>query len=195
MKTEFTFDELSDRAKDRVRDWVADYDWWHYTIHDWESKLKAEYGFVDAQIYFSLGYSQSDYVHINGAISLMKLLEQKPDLFPDNLALRYMVEQGQSFVLVVRNSSLVHDFDVSFIASPGGMFDGADPDDVRNIAMESADELTATLQELVKNLSHEIYVALRDEDEYQHSDECVREACDANDYVFDEDGRIILTSK
>ena len=81
----YKYNELSEKAKERVREWYVssgmDYDWYGFTIDDLKSQ-GVEKGLDVDEINFSGFYSQGSYASWNGSIRLLDFLDAH--LTPDD---------------------------------------------------------------------------------------------------------------
>lgn len=186
----YTFDELSDRAKEKARDWwregALNYEWWEFVYAD--AKNVAElFGLDIEHIWFSGFASQGDgacfeggYRYKKGALAAVKAYApQDTDLHDIVKALQDA--QRKAFYKLGANTahrgryyhSWCMDVDVCNLDDRWRDI-GTLEDDVRDALRDFADW---------------IYKQLETEYEYQMSDEQVDETIRANEYTFTEDGK------
>ena len=199
----YTFEELPEKAKDRVREvyCAPDYSWWEYTYEDVKENLAPERGVSIDDITFDLG--QGGFAAWDGHMDLRKVL---PLLFdkPEDAA---KLEILQVLVLNANLESLVQvqhsnrrsgvrventDFfcvegdDEDTVDIPDSPFHGADVGNlftaIGGWAFDS--ELDTMLQRYAEDIADTIYKQLDDEYEYLCSDERITE----RDGVFTWDG-------
>ncbi len=202
-KTIFTFDELSDRAKEKARDWY---------IEGIESQDVAEYVLEDAaticdllgidlstrtvtlmdkstrqepQIYWSGFSSQGDgacfagrYSYTKGSVKAIKDHAPKDNEL-HRIATELQSVQRQHFYKL--SASLRHTGHYSHSHS---VSIDVDTDGTRPVTSDDED----TVKEALRDLMDWIYRQLQTEYEYQTSDAQVTEAIIGNEYEFDEDG-------
>lgn len=179
----FTFDELSDHAKEKARDWYReggfDYDWWD-AIFDDSRTIGTILGFViddrRGGIAFSGFSSQGDGASFTGSwcapkapVKTMKAYapadEKLHKLARDAWAIVQRMtkdERADSFA-VYRSGREVH---------PGCM-------ECEHVGVK----------ELARDFAHWIYRSLEREWDYMNSNEQVDESILANEYTFTEEGR------
>jgi hypothetical protein len=199
----YTFDELSDKAKAKARDWwlscrdASDYD---SVIEDF-AQIAGLMGFDflthtiktyggatrdEPNIWWSLGYVQGDYAgfearyrYAKGGVAAVKAYAPQDETL-HAIAESLQAMQQRNFWQI---SALIRfddrrGFTMAETLKDGSYMYGSD-------AETAAEE---TIREACKDLSHWLYDNLRREDEYQTSDENVAEAMEANEYTFREDG-------
>lgn len=180
-KTVFTFDELDERAKDRVRSKVYE----NLFLDSYEEDAKRqieEAGFTDAEFNYSLSSSQGDGVSFTGNVDVPLFrrihgLEQK-----------YLHLYNVLNVNLRRTSShYVHSGSVETEYELTDTPEGMTEEDAEKLAQEFVTEVDSIRVDLCKKLEKQGY----EEIEYQTSDEAIRESAEANDYKFDAGGNII----
>jgi hypothetical protein len=192
----FTFDELSDSAKEKARDWYREgnlsFDWWEsvYEMADTAGKLLGididRKGRNSSQpaIWFSGFYHQgsfcyieADYKHAKGAVKAIKQeFPQDSDLH--SIAERLQAEQKPCFYKLgarmesqYRNGQSVEVFHTEEL--------------YKDIGKQEEE-----LRDILRDFSSWIYSALEKEYEYLNSDSFIDEGIAANEYQFTEDGEI-----
>lgn len=201
MRTEevsiYTFEELSDKAKVRAREWyregALDYDWWD-GIYDDASRIFAILG-IDSQkpvklmngstrydpaIWFSGFWSQGDGACFTGSYAYAKASARAIARYaPQNMVLQRIgrdlmnVQKRNRYGItanITKTGLYEHEHSVSIDV------DGCNADDQKAVA------------ELLRDLMRWIYRALEKEHEYLMSDECVDETIVSNEYEFTADG-------
>ena len=156
----YTFDELSDRAKERAMNWLLDtiYDWWESTYEDAANVGLKLTGFdIDRGNYCSGEYITS----------------------AEDTATRIVKEHGESRETYKTASA--------YLASLATLNAKEVTEDNEDELDEEREELD---QELLKELLEDYLVILRKDYGYQTSEEAARETCEANEYEFDENGKI-----
>jgi hypothetical protein len=200
-KTEFKFSELSEKAKEKAREWYRE-----CVSQDWEPDLDdaatclSYLGFeVNKESYstrvgtrqrwaisYSIGYCQSDFADFAAewkaeAIDMAGLLAYAPI----DTELHKMCARAMALMLR-------HPLAVGAVRrrNHGGSeceYAYRNPDDGQ--AVDDVDfALQHDLEAIAKDICAWLYKQLRDEYEYQTSDEQVIEGIEANEYDFDEDG-------
>lgn len=206
-KTLFTFDELSDEAKEKAREW-----WREIEAQDWNG---AECVFEDACavapilgiefdtrpvklmgggtrhdpiVYYSGFWSQGDGACFEGSYGYAKGASKAiREYAPQDKTLHAIadglqrVQKDHFYKLVARMTHSGHYYNSGCMT----VAVEDDRDSYRDIG--ESEEL---IKCLVRNFADWIYSRLRDEYEYTMTDENVDEAIRINEYEFDESGRI-----
>jgi hypothetical protein len=169
MRTEtiniYKFDELSDRAKDRARDWWREgalhYDWWDCTYED------------AAQIGLKItGFDTGRSCEIEG--DFIGTAEESAD--------KILAEHGDRCDTWAEANAYKKTL-AEFMATAEKDEDG----ELATYALEADKEDID--KEFLRALLEEYLSTLRKEEEYQLSDEVAEEMLVANDYEFTEDGK------
>jgi hypothetical protein len=195
-KTEFTFDELDDRAKDRVRMWfsdrLGDYEWWDCCEADFKQTAK-EQGFDVDKTYWSGFSCQGDGASFDGSFRVEG--KEAEDLLNGTDLRRWTLIKADAalehgIVLVLGVGATIKD---SFARDIDIFTDLDIPDELVDVFDKFTweAEVSDTVSELAHDISHDYYKSLREEYEYQTSDEAISEACEANEWKFDEDGNAV----
>lgn len=211
MKTKtitlYDFDELSDDAKQKARDWLRrcqadDQDWADFTIQDAETicgilGIELDYRSVplmngktrrEPQIYYSGFWSQGDGACFTGRYSYAKgcaknIREHAPQdqelhRIADGLT---ALQKGYGYGLQATLTKIDHHYQHEHTIR----IDVEIPD---RPAREIAKGDWEALIDLLRALMRWIYKQLEAEYEYQNSDEQIDETIRANEYTFTEDG-------
>ena len=193
-KTIYTFDELSDEAKERaIADWNhdgLDYDWWEYVVDD-AKEIGKLMGIQIKNIYFSGFSSQGDgacfegyYAHGKGSVKAVKAYApqdrelhqiardlsraQRPYFYGLEASVRHQGHYNHEFCTVI-NVGDRRDY--------------------------PADDLSAgqeDITEVLRDFMRWIYKRLELEYEYLTSEEQVAETFMANDYEFTAAGKMVF---
>ena len=212
----FKYDELSESAQQKAREWYLesmDYEWWEGV---YESAIEdgKEKGFYIDKIYFSGFCSQGDGASWVGQVDVRQWLEEN---YPDSIGLSawcQLIQEGivSKFSNVVANNSHychestmqfsdvedvadVYEDDVEMILPSifKGMevqhlFDIIDTDP--NCHLKSTEGITQAITESGRAYARDIYQRLREEYDYLCSEEMMLDHFNCNDYFFDSDGRL-----
>jgi len=180
----YTFDELSDKAKERARDWYkTDYPasgWWE-CAYDNAREAFALFGVETSDISFSGFWSQGDGASFTGDFRA-SLISPAADLaaeFPTDETLR---------VLHARLTAINHPEDTRVTITRYGNYVHS-----RTMYMNDADEYSRDdereLLSILRSLANWLYGLLESEYDYLVSNECVDESILSNGYHFTIDGK------
>ena len=202
-KTVYFFNELSDDAKEKARNWyrngALDYEWWDCTFEDAKTCL-ALLGFTVNKIFFCGFSSQGDGACFEGswcadAVRPLDLKSHAPkDVELHRLAdeLNYLaLKFPQARLSVKHQGHYYHKYETAFNVDTGT----EDPDDMEypspayNAARKAEQETEEALIEASRDAMHWIYRQLENEYNYLNSDEQVDESIIANEYEFTKAGR------
>lgn len=196
----FTFDELSDSAKEKARQWwrecsVGD-SFWSECIED-EAKEQGENMGLDINnIYFSGFYSQGSGACFKGTwhacdVKAGETAKEWGDSPPTTEIKRIASEfeelaraWPESSFSVEHRGHYSHEFCTYFDVSLG-----EDADNNEEVSPEQWREASDSLIKTARDYMRWIYKQLEKEYEYQNSDECVDENILANDFTFLENGK------
>lgn len=215
--TVYTYNELSDKAKERARNWYRegnlDYDWWDCLYEDFGERAQ-ELGIdlgqkpvlmmngktrYDPEIYFSGFYHQGSGSSFSGtwradAMNINKLKADCPTdkelhRIADSLA-ECAREDGEATATI----SAKRDHWIEVIVEDGHtlmeQWEALDPASAEytQIAQGCQDREDA-ITEALRDFNHWMYRCLEQEYDWLNSDEQVEDAIMANAYEFTEDGQ------
>lgn len=213
----YTFDELSDHAKEKARDWFReghlDYEWWE-SIYDDAATIGAILGLdlnqkpvklmngsirYDPEIYFSGFYHQGsgssygatwDASKVQPAKALADHAPQDKELARiHSVLIRLAQENPELYATVKPNGDNWLTIDVTHGETRDELINNLDYKSAEYDKENAADgEREKTLTEALKDFNHWIYKQLQSEYEWQNADEQVDESIHANEYEFTEDG-------
>lgn len=186
----YTFDELSDQAKEKARDWwlegALDYEWWEFVYAD-ATNVAELFGLDIEHIWFSGFCSQGDgacfegrYRYKKGALAAVKAYAPQDTDLHDIVKALQAAQRKAFYKLGATTKHRGHYYHSGCMSVDVCNLDdrwrdiGALEDDVKDALCWFADW---------------IYKQLETEHEYQTSDEQVDEAIRANQYTFTEDGK------
>ncbi len=194
-KEVFKFEELSDRAKDEVRHWLSDWDYFEWEYEDFARmaeilgieidtrpiKLMGGGYRSEPKIFWSLSYSQSDYLvfegryrYAKGAVKRMKAETNDETLI--GIAEALQAAQRPYFYRLEAVMSTRRDYMVVEVMDREDSYR-----EIPDTEVESA----------MRDFAQWMYKCLQTEYEYRNSDEYIKETCDANNYEFDSNGRYV----
>jgi hypothetical protein len=162
----YKFDELSDKAKDKARDWWKEvalgYEWWDFIYEDAERVGLKITGF---DLYRSCGATGEFF------------------LCPVEVAGRIKENHGETCE--------TYAIATAFLKEREAFMDGAEKDEYGDLATYKLEgELEDIEEDFLKSLLEDYALMLQREYEWRREDEQVEEEIRANDYEFTEAGEI-----
>lgn len=208
--TVYQFDELSERAKERAREWyrngALDYDWWGQVyeqageaadllgldICQKPVKLMSGKTRMDPSIWFSGFYCQGSGSAYDGTWYARDLASEKLKAeWPKDTALHTIADalrkvkdtfpRAFAYVKSCRDTSI--DVEVTLYEA-----DAYDEEEEKEPTQEVYSEHEEMVIEALRDFNHWIFRSLEQEYEYLNSDEQVDESIRANEYEFTEEG-------
>jgi hypothetical protein len=189
QSSDYTFSELSDKAKDKAREYHHDAymsdGFWHGCIIDDAKEVGKILGFDIEDIYFSGFSSQGDGASWAGGYEYAKGAPDKVASYTGNDAELIRIAHG------LQDIQRRHFYKLRASVSRAGYYchshtmradveDCTDPSDAEK-----------DLLELFRDFADWIYKNLREEYDFMTSDPVIEEAFDANGVAFDADGNIV----
>lgn len=192
----YTYDELSPKAKERVKQMFLDWRGEDGDIfkENCENSLAEMFPNSDLTVQYSVSYSQGDGFNTYGTLSIKDLLNADVSKYPLNDS-GITALANKDAILAACDKADVYDIDLEENRRYGySLADRLEvvPNDDENLT----DEDTALLSDL-ENFAREVMEAINSKFEnngynyfYEMSEEEVRDMADANDYEFTEDGEL-----
>lgn len=193
----YTYDELSDEAKKKVKDlflsWRADAD----TFTDGcEITLTELFPNSDLKVQYSLSYSQGDGFNTYGKLKVDDLLNVDTSMYPLNQASGIAVSENKEAIKAACEKADVTELELPYNSHYG--YSLADRIEVSpDYGVELTKEETGLLSDL-ENFAQSVMGKINSQFEddgydwfYEMSDEEAREQAEANDYEFTEDGELV----
>ena len=211
--TAYKFSELTGKAKDRAREWYArscmDHEWWDCVYAD-AKEQGTERGFDIEDINFSGFWSQGDGASWEGTVDTLKFIDYhiKEDhlLYTRCVTLKELHNAGwiDSCLRIGRHGSRYSHSNTMRITDCGLACSVPDDDDIihggvlQGASVQALfdaidiDDLLYDIEQLMideaRKYADKIYDDLEKEYEGMMTDEYIADFCDANKYLFDEDG-------
>lgn len=212
----YTYNELSDTAKEKARQWYRegnlDYDWWDFLYDDFNARAQ-ELGIelhrkpvqlmngktrYEPEIYFSGFYHQGSGSSFSG---IWQAWEMNPDKLksecPTDNELHRIAdilaacakEDGEATATIRANGDNWVNIEVCDGNTLTEQFDELDSDSPEYKQLEQAfKEREEAITEALRDFNRWMYRCLEKEYEWLNSDEQVEESIIANEYEFTEDG-------
>jgi hypothetical protein len=217
--TAYKYSELEGRAKDRAREklteWATSYEWYDSTIDDAKERGN-EKGFDIEDIQFSGFSSQGDGACWTGRVDIHAFitanLNPEGAWYGEDIILLELIDNGwvDRYVSIHNNSyRYTHSGGMLLYEYANNALDSLDDDD--NAVLDHGVMQGASVVQLrnsfdydqrinewcdealsqAKDYADEVFKLLRDEYEGITSDESLSEHADANEYLFDKEGRMV----
>lgn len=194
--TVYTFDELSDEAKekalDECRDHNTDDNWHDFVIEYWQDEKLPAMGFQNAKIAYSGFWSQGDGASFTCKAESFDVLEF--------LKSQKALKDFPTLVKYIRNESIAvnasvyridtyysHENTVS-VETEVVYYKDVSSELYVKIEKEEA-RLNGLIKEVVRSTSRQIYNELEESYESLRTDEAVKDTILANEYTFDINGK------
>lgn len=190
--TVYEFDELSDQAKERAREWYreasADDREWHEQVSEDATNLFSLIGFTIKEIRFSGFGSQGDGASLTGTYRYQRggvnaLMDHAPnehELHRIARALKDLQQRnGYQLTATIRPDHRCH-----YVHERS-----TDIDVEHGWETAITDETVTALTALIIDINRWIYRQLEDAYEWEYADEQVDESIIANEYTFTADGK------
>jgi hypothetical protein len=210
----YSFDELSDKAKERARSWYresrySDSSEFDFTIEDFVTiteiigisfdthtvNLHGGGTRQEPDIWWSLSYSQGDGACFEGnyyhtADSCAKIREHAPQDAELHRIADELNRIQAAEVLLGRPTltARIKKIDSHYSHENTVSIDVDYDEEVTGVVDLPCYPNPEQIEDLMRDLMRWLHKSLRDEDEYRSSDEAVDEDITANEYMFDEDG-------
>ena len=145
--------------------------------------------YVDT-IGYCISYSQGDGAHFDGRVDIPKFMEHTK-MNEQYLALYLACVDDGSYVNIStthRGNMQVNDWNMfANQTAPSGVFKDLPQEDWEDLVDAQTDEadMEGEVLALCRDLAHDLYISLRDEYEYQTSEESFIESCECNDITFE----------
>lgn len=184
----YQFNELSDSAKERAREWYRttfDYEWWDF-VYDDAKEVGKVLGIDISNIYFSGFSSQGDGAQFMGDYEYRKGASKEIRSYTNDEELHRIADdlqeiQRRNFYSI--SASVSHDGHyVHEYCTTINVHDSRD--------IDVSDDTEESIKELMRDYMRWIYRSLEREYEYLTSDENIDEMMVANEYEFDENGEM-----
>ena len=193
----YTYDELNDEAKTKVKQWLLDDDLRNELFYeDVMEYLAAHFPRSDLKVKYSLSYCQGDGLNIYGELNLLDFLEiwqaDENDKYTmanylSKITYKYFFEKAQHYCYSCKFMD-ARNIDYTIDEFLSALWDNQcnavwDEEIIRKFFVD----MITHFEKLDKQFEKEGYI------EYlcEMSEEDARETCEANDYMFDIDGNII----
>lgn len=193
-RTVYTYGELSDKAKEKAieacRHWNVDDSFWFESLIDMQQEELQQSGVYDAEISFAGFWSQGDGASFGGSINLAEWMRARK-IAGKYRALYNAARDPWSDLTASASLEKRHGYSNYQSWYPEiEIRDNCDDADRAARVEQQADEVREIMAEWHRDESHRIYRNLRDEYEYQTSDEVIAEMLIANETQFNEDGEL-----
>ena len=181
----YTVEELEGHAKEKALEWLRDslgYGWWDFVFED-AKKCASILGIEIDNIYFSGFWSQGDGACFSGSFSYAKGWKKT------------LLDYAPIDAELLRIGKELQAIQKSFFYSLSGAIECNDRYKTTKAVFHWSDNIPEdtedNINQVFSDFSAWIYKNLRAEYEWLTSEECLTEDARANDWRFDENGRIV----
>lgn len=197
-KTVYKFSELDDKAKDNARDALRYGEYDAYAVIEYFAEIAELIGLdvntrpvklmngetrYEPNVYYSVAHCQSDFASFSGQWSYAK---------GSKAAIRaYTPRDTELHAIVDAWCDLQRSNFYRFVVTCSHGRDCQKVGDCTVDGRYTNDETLDAASVIVRDLAYWLYKHLRDEFEYQSSDEYIDEIIEANDYEFYENGELV----
>lgn len=184
LKTVYELDEVKEKAVEQYRYINVDFDdWYDFLILNWKEKLE-QAGFLDPEIYFSGFYSQGDGACFDCARfdlpSLLKNLdfseEEKERILKIQDEFSISIKKGGTYNIYCHKMTRYAEIEDFYVKKQ------SDKDLLSNLENQ--------IEEMRLDFCTKIYSELQEAFEDLTSDQAVYDTLQANEYLFEENGKI-----
>lgn len=195
-KDAYAFHELDDRAKENARSWwregALDYEWFDAVYDDFDTIAQILGIEVDAK-YFTGFWSQGDGASFTGSYRYAKGASANIRKYaPKDAELHRIADELQSAQKRVFYQAVASISQSGRYAHEMTMSVDVEPHDGREWSQDTYDDTQGAIEDLMRDLARWLYRQLEKECEYLLSDENADDMIQANEYLFDENGRFVL---
>lgn len=212
----FKWEELSQTAKDRARDWYIegmDYEWWE-GVYEMAKEDGYALGFCIDKINFSGFYSQGDGARWEGQVDVRQWLEThgndsiglsawcaliQEDVISKHISVKTSPSNycHENTMDVGEVEDRTDEFTDDWLMELPSIFKGMEVQHLFDIIgsdseceFDTVEAITKEIEHSAKDYAKDIYIRLREEYEYLCSEEMMVDHFNCNDYYFDETGRL-----
>ena len=181
-----------EREYAKWRDWQCSDSYWSEFVEEGFKTDMALLGVDVDNIYFSLGYCQSDYASFTGTLRIAQWM--KSEGYDEQYQALWLAlcDFGDELSVLDRHNSPVIDWEfwysVGDNTEPSGIFEGLDQDAWCELVESQfdAEPWETLIDEWLRGKARDLYKKLVEEYEYQTSEEQFIESCECNEVSFDE---------
>jgi hypothetical protein len=217
ISTTYTYQQLTDEAKEKVKQWWCEHGIWDDWYDDTYERFKEEgyaLGFVIDKMNFTGFYSQGDGACWEGQIDVATWLKTHTedsiardawcaliaeDFCDKHFSIHFRGRYSHSNTMTCVGWDWVSEMEdepASYLKQ-SSIFKGMRYSDLYNLIRTSdfpytdPNDIEQAGFESAKEYADELYKRLREEYEYLTSEESLIESCDANDWQFNEEGEMV----
>lgn len=188
----YDFTELSDKAKEKVREFYGECQEPCFFTEDCEEYIKEILPNSEVGVSYSLGYSQSDYFSLTGIVSLSDVLDKISDSYTDKEIkyLHWLINEWCSSITLDNRWCYGNRyFTRSSIDFAADVISDMEYSDIRGIRHELIEDFEESVYSFLDDLRNELkndgYAYF-----YEYTDEDIEEWCDCNEYEFLANGEL-----
>ena len=185
----YRYSELSDDARERVKQWYLDGQNAGVFADDCKDWLQYEYGLIDMTVQFSLSYCQGDGLNVYGDVAfweLEKIFKNSEFTEKELKRLEFYYKQVYDAIHIPANPRYSYDYS-NRIDFASNWIAELENDGIRDIDKRLISRFESYLKQVFHNINAELEQRGYDFF-YEISESDLSDICDANDYYFTADG-------
>jgi len=189
--TVYNYSELSEKAKEKVREWyIDDYDRC-YTLSDcWNDYLEYNFKRSDLKVEWSLNYCQGDGVNAYGKLKLSDMMDKidYESYTPKEIRfIEWVIREYDPEITLPQNNHYAYCMADRIDIESDLLWDMKN-DGIKNIRRDTLEKLNDDIIAYFENLCSQ-WETSGYEYLYEPDEEEIIEACEANDWKFTEEGK------
>jgi hypothetical protein len=215
--TTYTYQQLTDEAKEKVKQWWCEHGLWHKWYDDTYERFKEDgyaLGFVIDKMNFTGFYSQGDGACWSGQIDVATWLKTHTedsiardawcaliaeDFCDKHFSIHFRGHYSHSNTMICVGWDWIDangEEDYLYLTKPS-IFQGMHYKELHNLIRSTdfpytdPNDIEQAGFESAKDYADELYKQLREEYEYLTSEESLIESCEANDWQFNNEGEMV----
>ena len=189
--TVYSYSELSEEAKEKVREWYIDDNDRCYMLSDcWNASLEYDFIYSDLKVQWSLNYCQGDGVNIYGKLKLSDMMDKidfKHYTKKEIRFIEWVIKEYNPVITLPQNDHYAYCM-ADRIDLESDLLWEMKYNGIKNIKRDVLEKLNNDIIAYFENLCGHLEMSGY-EYLYEPDEEEIIEACEANDWKFTEEGK------
>ena len=190
--TVYSYSELSEEAKEKVREWYIDDIERCYSLSDcWNEYLTYEFRRSDLKVQWSLNYCQGDGVNVYGKLMLsdmMNKIDFEPYTTKEFRFIEWVIKEFNPEITLLQNDHYGYCM-ADRINLESDLLWEMEYNGIKNIKRDVLEKLNNDIMAYFENLCSQ-WETSGYEYLYEPDEEEIIEACEANEWKFTEEGKL-----